>query len=99
MSERTFKYSESSLTNLENTVKNMSADIGRLISDARTKTEAHIAGWSEKSDSRQAQLSFDERLKARTNALTEALDEAAKALHDVNELGHQAEVRNVAVLD
>ena len=99
MSERTFNYSESSLTNLENTVKHMSADVGRLISDARTKTEAHIAGWSEKSDSRQAQLSFDERLKARTNALTDALDEAAKALHDVNELGHQAEVRNVAVLD
>ena len=99
MSERTFKYSESSLTNLENAVKNMSADVGRLISDARTKTEAHIAGWSEKSDSRQAQLNFDELVKACTNALTEALDEAAKALHDVNELGHQAEVRNVAVLD
>ena len=54
MSKRTFKYSESSLTDLEDAVKNMSADVGRLISDARTKTEAHIAGWSEKSDSRQA---------------------------------------------
>ena len=99
MSKRTFKYSESSLTDLEDAVKNTSADVGRLISDARTKTEAHIAGWSEKSDSRQAQLSFDERLKARTNALTDALDEAAKALYDINELGHQAEVRNVAVLN
>ena len=44
MSKRTFKYSESSLTDLEDAVKNMSADVGRLISDARTKTEGPYRG-------------------------------------------------------
>lgn len=99
MSERTFKYSESSLVELATMVENMSANVEDLISTARKKTDGQIGGWSRESSSRQAQIAFDQRLGNRTESLTQALDEAANALGDIKDLAHNTEVRNVAVMD
>ena len=99
MSERTFKYNEASLANLTTLVENMSANVEDLISTARKKTEGRIEGWSKESVSRRAQMAFDRRLEKRTDELTQALDEVARALDDIKDLAHTAEVRNVAVMD
>ena len=99
MSERTFKYNEASLANLTTLVENMSANVEDLISTARKKTEGRIEGGSKESVSRRAQMAFDRRLEKRTDELTQALDEAARALDDIKDLAHNTEVRNVAVMD
>ena len=44
-------------------------------------------------------MAFDRRLEKRTDELTQALDEAARALDDIKDLAHNTEVRNVAVMD
>ena len=77
----------------------MSANVEDLISTARKKTEGRIEGWSKESVSRRAQMAFDRRLEKRTDELTQALDEAARAFDDIKDLAYTAEVRNVAVMD
>lgn len=99
MSKRTFKYSESAMDRLAESVRKTSKGIKSLISDMQDKTDAQLQGWSERSESRQAQLNLDEGVGDRTGELTNALDEAAKALDEINEMAHEAEVRNVAVLN
>lgn len=58
-----------------------------------------LVGWAADTASRQAQLGYDRRLATGVEDLTAALESVRAALATVSEDAHDAEVRNVAIMD
>ncbi len=65
----------------------------------RSAVAVELGGWAAGSGSRQAQLAFDVELAAWAQELSSALGKVTTALGAVRDAAHQAEVRNVAILD
>lgn len=74
-------------------------DLVEQIDTLRKDVAAQIVGWATDTDSRQAQLKADADLAAGVAALAEALDKVRAGLASIREDAHDAEVRNVAILD
>ncbi len=74
-------------------------DLVEQIDTLRKDVAAQIVGWATDTASRQAQLKADGDLAAGVRALAEALEKVRAALATIREDAHDAEVRNVAILD
>lgn len=74
-------------------------DLVEQIDTLRKDVAAQIVGWATDTESRQAQLKADADLAAGVRALAEALEKVRAALAAIREDAHDAEVRNVAILD
>jgi hypothetical protein len=74
-------------------------DVVSMIDALRRDVAAHLVGWDPTTESRVAQLAYDARLGRGVDDLTRALVAVRDALRTVATDAHQAEVRNVAILD
>lgn len=69
------------------------------VDSVRRDIADRVSGWQEDSASRAAQIGFDRELGGWVTELTAALDAVRAALATVRQDAHDAEVRNVAILD
>ena len=99
MGEPTLVVRHGDLAALEAAMTKAAADVVTGSVAARDQARQLLSGWVAGSDSRQAQLAFDDRLGRDIDDVAQQLVTLAKALATVRESAHEAEVRNVAILD
>lgn len=87
------------LESMEVALDTAHTNIVAAVAQGRTDVNAMIAGWAEDTPSRQAQISYDGRLAQAITALTTQLQQVRTELARVKQAAHDAEVRNVAIMD
>ncbi|WP_116115982.1 hypothetical protein [Austwickia chelonae] len=88
-----------SLDALENALKTAERDLTAEIEEMRSAVRNRIARWGASTASRQAHDDFDRRFARATEGLAASAAELKRAVADLRELAHSAEVRAVAIID
>ena len=99
MAEPSLVVTFASLEAIQAALTSAQQDILDEVTRLRGDVDREIAGWRAGTDSRDAQLAFDRDLAGWSEQLSAALASVATALTTVTEAAHDAEVRNVAILD
>ncbi|RRD43559.1 hypothetical protein [Buchananella hordeovulneris] len=73
--------------------------VEEVVDATREEVAGRLGMWVLESVSRQAQLGFDERLRARVQEMTAVLRAGAQAMAEVREIAQHTEERNVALMD
>lgn len=84
---------------LAETLQSAHDDLVEQVEDVLAKADAEMTGWSAATTSRAAQQAYRQKVLDGVEDLVKALDTVRTTLAEVGTMAHEAEVRNVAVLD
>ncbi len=99
MSEHTLTMVEADLIALETALTTARQTLSSEFATTRSRVASELVDWQVGTSSRDAQLDFDRRLNLRVDKVAEALRKVSTAVTQLREAAHEAEVRNVAIVD
>ena len=99
MANRAFVFHLEDAQAVESALRKAADDLRREVEDARKDISGLVSGWSLGWASRQAQIESDGMIDDQAGELASALRKAEAAMKRIARLAHEAEVKNVAILD
>ena len=99
MENRAFVFRLEDAQAVESALRKAADDLRREVEDARKDISGLVSGWSLGWASRQAQIESDGMIDDQAGELASALRKAEAAMKRIAKLAHEAEVKNVAILD
>jgi hypothetical protein len=98
MANRAFVFHLEDAQAVESALRKAADDLRREVEDARKDISGLVSGWSLGWASRQAQIESDGMIDDQAGELASALRKAEAAMKRIA-IAHEAEVKNVAILD
>ncbi len=99
MSERGLVVHQGSITAMETALADATTAITTQITDLLEQVETLTPGWDETSESHQAHLEHQQKLRDGVEKLTEALDQVRARLATYREDAREIEIENVAIVN
>jgi hypothetical protein len=98
MSERGLVVHHQSLSDIEAALQDATDRITAFVADLHDAVEDQTVGWTEETPSRQAQRSYEDKLRTSVTSLADCLGEVKTAVASYRESAHDTEVENVAIV-
>ena len=99
MSDLSLVVKQASLAGMGEALGSAHDDIVERIRTLLEQVDAKITGWDPATASRAAEMDYQRRLQDGVGRLTDALDTVRTKLAEVATSAHEAEVKNVAIVD
>lgn len=99
MSERTLIVHAASLTEIQESISTAHQQVVAKVGALLRSADSTMAAWAPETASRTAEIEHRQRITEGVERLAQALDKIRSTAAEVAELAHEAEVKNVALLD
>ena len=98
MSTRTLVYKEASVDAMAKDLSELHTSLKEKLDALFVAVDGDLTGWSEATESRQAERQYQKDLKDSIAKVLDGLEKLKSGLEDAKDLADTAETRNIAVL-